>query len=95
MNRVIGKQPDIIRMEVAPLTTIEILSPTQALSDLTSKIRDEYFPKGVKSAWVILPELRAVAIFENGKDGHEYFKSGKLHDPVTGIELKVEEIFEE
>lgn len=93
MNRVIGDQPDIIKMEEAPLTTIEILSPTQALGDLTNKLKGEYFPNGVKSAWVILPELRAVAIFENGKDGYEYYKEGELHDPVTDIKLKVDEVF--
>ena len=93
MQRNIGQQPDVVKMEEPPITTIEILSPTQALADLTDKVRDLYFPNGVRSAWVVLPELRAVAVFNNGKEGYDWFNEGRLNDEATGIQLDVEEIF--
>jgi len=43
-------QNDEIRLTVPPITTIEILSPKQALTDVTDKIFKNYFPAGVKSA---------------------------------------------
>ena len=90
----IGVDPDIIKLKEAPITTIEILSPTQALSDLTNKIKNEYFPNGVKSSWVIIPELRAVVVYQAGKKDYEWFKKGEMKDEVTGIHLKVDDIFD-
>ena len=90
----IGVDPDIIKVKEAPITTFEILSPTQALSSLTDKIKDEYFPNGVKSAWVIIPELRAVVVYESGKQDYEWFKKGEVVDKVTGVRLKVDDIFD-
>jgi hypothetical protein len=38
--------------------------------------------------------MRAVALYLPGKDGYEFFTKGNLSDPATGIEVKVEELFE-
>lgn len=47
---------DEIRMTTPPLGVIEILSPTQTLSDLTDNAY-LYFSNGVKSCWLVLPTL--------------------------------------
>jgi Uma2 family endonuclease len=83
---------DEVKMKTAPLTTIEILSPQQALTDLTDKNNIIYFPAGVQSAWIIIPVLRQVNILLPNKQ-KSVFNSGTIKDPATGIELEIADIF--
>jgi Uma2 family endonuclease len=77
-----------------PITTIEILSPSQTLEELQDKAWDIYFPAGVQSAWVVVPELKAIQIlFPDGRQ--EVFVKDELSDPVTGIRISVEKVFED
>ena len=79
--------------EDVPITTIEIISPSQSLEELTKKIRNTYFPMGVKSAWIVVPSFKAIHVMLPG-DNNLYFDKGMLHDPATGIEISVDKIFE-
>lgn len=83
---------DEIRLSIPPITTIEIISPKQALTDVTDKIYKDYFPSGVQSAWVVIPTLRSIHILLPDQSILT-FTSGKLHDPVTNIEIEVGAIF--
>ena len=47
---------------------------------------------GVKSAWIIIPSLKAVKILL-ADDQEFFFNSGKLKDPITNIEIEIKEIF--
>jgi len=76
----------------APITTIEIQSPSQSPDELVKKIHQLYFPMGVKSAWLVLPALKAIQIIT--PDEQVLFSKGKLKDPATNIELDIKEIFE-
>ncbi|MEK7256122.1 MAG: Uma2 family endonuclease [Bacteroidota bacterium] len=75
-----------------PITTIEILSPSQSLDEMVRKIKNRYFPKGVKSAWIVLPGFKAIHLML--PSGNRYFDSGNLTDPATGIEISIEKVFE-
>lgn len=77
-----------------PLTTIEILSPSQSINELTHKAWDLYFPMGVKSAWIVVPEFKGIHIMLPD-DKNFYFDSGMLTDPATGIEISIEKVFED
>ncbi|TAK42194.1 MAG: Uma2 family endonuclease [Saprospiraceae bacterium] len=81
------------REKEMPVTTIEILSPSQYIEDLAEKAIDIYFPAGVQSAWMIVPPLKTVSIL-TPDDKQLVFSQGILTDPVTGIQLSVEKIFE-
>jgi len=87
---------DIMEVEAketeAPITTIEIQSPSQSPDELVKKIHQLYFPMGVKSSWLVLPALKAIQIIT--PEGQVLFSKGKLKDPVTNIELDIKEIFE-
>ena len=85
-------EEDVIRMKEPPFTTIEILSPRQAIDDLISKIRKIYFPAGVKSAWVVVPPFKTIHILYPDQPTVT-FTQGPLIDPATAIELPMEEIF--
>ncbi len=90
----VGKEPDIVKMKEMPLTTVEILSTTQPLSQVIEKIKLKYFPAGVKSAWVIIPDLRAIVLYLPGNGDYQLFKTGTLTDPATGISVDVDEVFD-
>ncbi len=94
MNSELGKQPDVVKMTQMPLTTVEILSASQPIAQIIQKVKEYYFPAGVKSAWVIIPELLAIVLYLPNKEDYEWFKSGKMTDPTTGITLDVKEVFD-
>lgn len=77
-----------------PLTTIEIISPSQSINELMHKAWDIYFPLGVRSAWIVIPEFKAIQVVLPNDEKH-YFDSGILTDPATGIQLDVEKVFED
>ncbi len=87
------READILKMTQPPITTIEILSPKQALDEVVAKARDIYFPNGVQSSWVVMPALETIVLIDPNLDT-TYFNKGELLDPVTNIRLSIEEIFE-
>jgi len=85
---------DEIKVAQAPMTTIEILSFTQKISDLTAK-SGEYFDFGVQSYWLVIPELRSIYVFSSS-DKYEVFANEEiLTDTVLGIELDLIRVFGE
>lgn len=58
------------------------------------KAWDLYFPMGVKSAWIVVPEIKAIHIIMPDEN-NLYFAAGILKDPATGIEIPVERVFED
>ncbi|MBK9335222.1 MAG: Uma2 family endonuclease [Lewinellaceae bacterium] len=84
----------VAREKEMPLTTIEILSPSQSVNELMHKAWDIYFPLGVKSAWIVVPELKGIHIVLPDNRNY-FFNTGTLTDQATGIEIPVERIFED
>ena len=84
---------DQIVVEQVPLTTIEILSPTQALNELVAKAR-AYFQAGVKSCWIVLPEQQGVFVYSSPGEYVYFYGKEVLRDSATGIELELVPLFE-
>ena len=83
---------DIIFYNHPPIIAIEILSPKQALTDLTQKAFDLYFPSGVQVVWIVQPSVRMIIVLT--PDGKRLtFADTALIDPVTGFELELSSIF--
>jgi len=80
--------------EEAPLTVVEIISPSQSFDEMAKKIYQLYFPMGVKSAWLVMPPpLKSICVMTpDGKN--RFFESGTLKDDVTRIEINIEKVFE-
>lgn len=91
-NLVFNWEEDIIRYTEAPITAIEILSPTQAFDELTNKIRKVYFPSGVQSAWIVVPSIQAIHLFLPNQPV-KIFTQGSIIDPVCQVEIGLSEIF--
>ena len=88
----INWRKDIIRFTEVPIIAFEILSPRQALDDITTKIDTIYFSADVKAAWIVFPSLQTVHVLTpNGKT--KAYTEGVIRDATTGIELSIEDIF--
>ncbi len=83
---------DKIAMKEVPLTTIEILSPTQTEKELVAKAQ-RYFAAGVKSCWIVLPIFKAIVVFSSPTQRKVFLEDMTLIDSSTGIELPLAEIF--
>lgn len=83
---------DVIFITEPPIIAIEVLSPKQAMTDITDKINTVYFPAGVQSVWIVVPLLQTITI--RTPDGQKLtFSEGIIKDPVTGIEIPFNQIF--
>ena len=84
-----GREP--VRSRDLPLV-VEILSPSQGYLPVVEKI-DAYFLHGVRSVWEVNPALRAVIIHRPGNDEPLIVQQGEAKDPVTGLSVRLEEVF--
>jgi Uma2 family endonuclease len=83
---------DEITMAEAPLGVIEILSPSQSRTELIAKSAG-YFKVGVKSYWLVLPDLKSVYVFSAPNEYDVFTRDEQLSDKLLGIELDLGEIF--
>lgn len=85
-------EADVIRCPTPPVTAIEVVSPTQSFDSLVTKIRQQYFPSGVQSAWLVLPAGRTVYLLLPGQP-MQVVASGLLRDPAARVEISLESLF--
>lgn len=83
---------DVTTMTEMPLTVLEIVSPSQSDAEILAKF-ERYFKAGVKSCWLVMPSLQAIAVYSSIGKYQFYSENATLTDPATGIELIVGEIF--
>jgi Uma2 family endonuclease len=91
----IDTRHDEIRLTNAPLGVIEILSPTQGMTELTEKA-EKYFSYGVKSVWIVIPTMDSIAVYSS-PDDFVFFQRNKnkiLKDNILNIEIALNEVFE-
>jgi Uma2 family endonuclease len=75
-----------------PLVAIEIISPSQTLVEMLDKA-EMYFAHGVKSCWIVQPELQIISVFHPGEKP-QTFTAGMVEDSAVGIQIPIEEVFE-
>jgi Uma2 family endonuclease len=83
---------DEINMTEVPLTTIEILSPKQDLLELMEK-KDFFMKAGAKSCWIVLPAMKAIAVYYQSTKYNFFTEFDILKDPTTNIEINLKGIF--
>ena len=83
---------DEIRVKQTPLAVVEILSPTQNLTELLVKAH-AYFDNGVQAYWLVLPALRSIYVFSSPSESEVYTHKDVLKDEILGIELNLKTIF--
>jgi Uma2 family endonuclease len=83
---------DETSVKTPPLCVLEILSPTQNLTELTSKAYG-YFQHGVKSCWIVLPMMANIYVYSS-PDEYDIFRSTEtLVDKKMDITFPLEDVF--
>ncbi|RKZ38875.1 MAG: hypothetical protein DRQ49_13120 [Gammaproteobacteria bacterium] len=73
---------DIVKTTQMPDLAIEILSPSQTVSELIAKIK-AYFALNIKSCWLVIPALTTINVFTQPK----HYKTFTLNDSEVVDEL--------
>jgi Uma2 family endonuclease len=84
---------DTVFFTQPPIVAIEILSPKQALSELTDKAFKQYFPAGVQIVWIIVPLFRTAHLLLPDGELHILSSNDTLKDPITGVEVNLKSVF--
>lgn len=84
---------DTVYFTDSPLVAVEILSPKQALNELTDKAFKLYFPAGVQVVWIVIPLFRTVQILLPNGDLQILSSNDVMKDPATQIEIDLRTIF--
>jgi len=84
---------DTVFFTASPLVAVEILSPKQALTDLTDKAFKQYFPAGVKSVWIVIPLFRTIQLLLPNGELQIFSHNDVMKDPITDIEIDLKAIF--
>ena len=71
---------------------IQILTLGQSLDGVVSNTHD-YFKKGVKSCWIVLPSLASIYVFSDPENYEIYKSTETLMDKKLDIELPLKAIF--
>jgi Uma2 family endonuclease len=75
-----------------PITVIEIISSSQSQETILDKF-ERYFLAGIQSCWLVIPNMKAIAVY-SGIGRYTFFTDADtLTDPATGIELPLAEVF--
>ena len=82
-------------LPVDPDFIIELMSPSDYLSDVQSKMR-EYISCGVRLGWLINPDAKKVEIYRQGQDTEVLDNPQTLsgEDIMSGLVVNLEEIFD-
>jgi hypothetical protein len=83
---------DIIRSPIPPDLAIEIISSSQTLTEMTNKVK-AYFTLGVKSCWVVLPNLSTIYVFSPPHNYRAFTLDNELVDEPMNIRLSIEKVF--
>ncbi len=83
---------DTPREPTAPITAIEIISPSQTIHQLFRKAR-QFLDFGCKSVWIIQPPTRSIYVFYPNREFITFINHEILKDEITGVEVPLDEIF--
>ena len=75
-----------------PLLTIEIQSASQSTKDMVTKL-EPYFYFGVKSCWIVVPDLQAVLVYDNPFHYTFFHNDETLKDTVLNVDMSLVEVF--
>lgn len=84
---------DPSKREDAPLLTIEIHSAFQSTKEMVEKL-EPYFDFGVKSFWIVMPNLQAILVYDSPSHYHYFHEDEILKDNILNIEIDLKKIFE-
>jgi Uma2 family endonuclease len=86
---------DTTMIDGAPILSVEILSPNDAIEEIDEKI-DTYLNAGVMLVWVIHPRRRTVTVYRPGADPKLFAGADELtgEPHLPGLRVAVAHLFE-
>jgi len=84
---------DPSRRTDAPLLVVEIQSASQSTKDMVTKL-EPYFYLGVQSCWIVIPDIRAILVYDSPFHYTFFHENDTLKDTVLNIELSLASVFE-
>lgn len=82
---------DEVKVSRVPLTVIEIMSPSQTVTELNDKAK-LLFAVGVQSYWLVMTTFRTVTLLQPNTD-ELVFYNDVLTDPTNGISIDLKKVF--
>lgn len=82
---------DEVKVTRIPLTVVEILLPSQTVTELTDKAK-LFFSTGVKSYWLVQPSFRIIMVLRPNEE-ELVFHNDILTDPTNGISIDLKKVF--
>lgn len=82
--------------DVVPDLAIEVVSPSNTLSEMAIKVRD-YFSAGVAAVWVVIPDTREIQVWES-QQGCRALGAGEELDGgevIPGFRMPVAALFDD
>ncbi|OQW92846.1 MAG: hypothetical protein BWK78_00305 [Thiotrichaceae bacterium IS1] len=87
-----AKGPDPKRVKEVPLAVFEIISPSQSSWEILNKF-NVYFDLGVKSCWMIDPNVTGIWVY-HGIENFNYFSlTGEVVDDILKVRIPLDVIF--
>ncbi|GEM_PF-90674 len=84
---------DPLRVQQMPLCAMEIVSPSQSSYKILQKFR-AYFAMGVKSGWLVEPNLKTIVVYQGQiRKKHSYNDGSDVEDPILKIKMPLAKIF--
>jgi Uma2 family endonuclease len=89
------KQGKRVVSDGSPLLAIEILSPSDRVSEVEAKV-DEYLSVGVKQVWIVSPHFQSVEVHRSNLPPVLYTGTTELtvEPDLPGLKFTVNDIFE-
>jgi Uma2 family endonuclease len=86
--------PEVGDWVMVPDLAVEVTSPTDTLQAVLAKL-EEYFQHGVKQAWLVVPNVRQLYVYDSPTRGRILSDADTLENTVVpGFTLKVGELFQ-
>jgi Uma2 family endonuclease len=84
---------DILKTTQMPDLAIEILSPSQTVSELINKLK-AYFALNIKSCWLVKPSLTTITVYSQLRQYKTFdLNDTEVVDEVMDIHLPIEKVF--
>lgn len=75
-----------------PLLVVEIQSASQSTKDMVDKL-EPYFYLGVKSCWIVVPDLQAVLVYDSLFHYTFFHGANVVRDDVLDIDIPLVDVF--
>jgi Uma2 family endonuclease len=86
---------DSLRVQEMPISTMEIVSPSQSSYEILQKCR-AYLAMGVKTCWLIDPNLKTIIVYSGAIRNKKTYlaeNNAEVEDAILNIKISIDKLF--